>query len=61
MSLRRVGFLTRQVLAHFWYSVAPLLALVGGLAYLSVAYAAGTAKFWRVFVTVAGKVRGRVP
>jgi hypothetical protein len=54
MSLRRAGFLARQVLAHFWYAVVPLLALVGGLVYLSVTYAAGTAKFWGVFVTVAG-------
>ena len=54
IALRRAGFLARQVLAHFWYAVLPLLAVVGGLIYLSVAYAAGMAKFWGVFVTAAG-------
>jgi hypothetical protein len=32
----------------------PLLVMAGGLIYLSVAYAAGTAKFWGVFATVVG-------
>jgi len=54
IAVRRVGFLTRQVLVRLWYAVVPLLAMVAGLVYLSVAYTAGTAKFWGVFATVAG-------
>jgi hypothetical protein len=53
-SLRRVGFLARQVLVHFWYAVVFLLAMVGGLIYVSAAYAAGMAKFWGVFAAAAG-------
>jgi hypothetical protein len=53
-SLRRAGFLARQVLVHFWYAVVLLLAVVGGLIYVSAAYAAGMAKFWGVFAAAAG-------
>lgn len=54
MALHRAGFLARQVLAHFWYAFASLLVMVGGLTYLSVAYASGMAKFWGVLATAAG-------
>jgi hypothetical protein len=54
IAVRRVGSLGRQVLARFWYAIVPLLVMAGGLIYLSVAYAAGTAKFWGVFATVVG-------
>ena len=54
IAVRRVGSLARQVLVRLWYAIVPLLAMVGGLVYLSLAYAAGTAKFWGVFATVAG-------
>lgn len=54
MALRRAGFLTRQVLVHFWYAVVPLLAVAGGLVYLSLAYAGGMAKFWGVLAAMAG-------
>jgi hypothetical protein len=54
MALRRAGLLARQVLVHFWYAVVPLLILAGSLCYLSLAYAAGMAKFWGVFATAAG-------
>jgi hypothetical protein len=53
-AVHRVGFLARQVLVHFWYAAVLLLAVVGGLVYLAVTYAAGTAKFWSAFVAAAG-------
>ncbi len=53
-AVRRVGLLARRVLAHFWYAVVLLLAVAGGLVYVSVAYAAGTAKIWGVFLAAAG-------
>jgi hypothetical protein len=51
---RRVGLLTVRVLVHFWYAVAFVSAVVGALVYVSWAYAAGTAKFWGVFLTAVG-------
>ena len=54
IAVHRVGFLARQVLVHFWYAAVLLLAVVGGLVYLAVTYAAGTAKFWSAFVAAAG-------
>jgi hypothetical protein len=54
IAVRRVGSLGRQVLGRFWYAIVTLLVMAGGLIYLSVAYAAGTAKFWGVFATVVG-------
>jgi hypothetical protein len=54
VAVHRVGFLARQVLVHFWYAAVLLLAVVGGLVYLAVTYAAGTAKFWSAFVAAAG-------
>lgn len=54
IAVHRVGFLARQVLVHFWYAVLLLLAVVGGLVYLAVTYAAGAAKFWSAFVAAAG-------
>lgn len=54
IAVRRVGSLARQVLARFWCAVVFLLAVAGGLVYLSVAYAAGTAKFWGVFAAAVG-------
>ena len=54
MALHRVGIVARQVLVHFWYAVVSLLAVAGGLIYLSVAYASGMGKFWGVLVTMAG-------
>jgi hypothetical protein len=54
IAVRRAGFLARQVVVHFWYAVVPLLVAVGGLIYLSVTYAAGTAKFWGAFVAAVG-------
>lgn len=51
---RRAGHITARVLAHFWYAVAFLVAVGGGLTYACLANAAGTTKFWGVFLTVAG-------
>jgi hypothetical protein len=54
IAVHRVGFLARQVLVHFWYAAVLLVAVVGGLVYLAVTYAAGTAKFWSAFAAAAG-------
>jgi hypothetical protein len=41
------------VLVHFWYAAILLLAVVGGLVFLAVTYAAGAAKYWSAFVAAA--------
>lgn len=56
IAVHRAGFLARQVLVHFWYATVLVLATVGGLVYLSVTYAAGTAKFWSALVAAVGGI-----
>jgi hypothetical protein len=54
IAVHRVGVLARRVLLHFWYAVAFVLAVAGGLVYVSVAYAAGTGKIWGIFLAAIG-------
>jgi hypothetical protein len=52
--LRSARTIGRKVVLHFWPILLLILAATGGLLYLAINNAEGTAKFWTSLVTVVG-------